>query len=104
MNELIRQQGSLTILDEDIQEQLIMLETRMKALKARSDELRAYILDEMEQKNIIKIETPELLISYIAATDRETFDSKTLREECPDIYDAYVKISRVKPSVRVKLR
>lgn len=58
----------------------------------------------MESKGIIKLDTDELTISYVAPTDRETLDTKALREELPDIYDTYVKISPVKSSIRIKLK
>ena len=58
----------------------------------------------MESKGIIKLDTDELTISYVAPTDRETLDTKALREELPDIYDTYAKISPVKSSIRIKLK
>ena len=58
----------------------------------------------MEQKNIIKIDTPELAITYVADTTKETFDSKLFREQNPDLFDAYVKITPVKSSIRIKIK
>jgi hypothetical protein len=74
-----------------------------KNIKAKQDELKQKILDEMESKGILSIKSPELTISYVAPTSRETFDSKSFRKDHPDLYDEYVSISLVKASVRMKV-
>ena len=38
-----------------------------------------------------------------AETERETFDSKQFKADMPELYDEYVKFSKVKPSVRIKV-
>ena len=73
-------------------------------VKKRESELKAMILEEMEKNGVIQIDSGDLLISYVPATDRESLDTKLLKEECPDVYNEYVKISEVKSSVRVKVR
>jgi predicted phage-related endonuclease len=62
------------------------------------------LLEEMKSKDIKKIETDDVIISYIDETERETLDSKKLREEYPDIYDECIKFTKVKASVRIKAR
>ena len=58
----------------------------------------------MEKRNIIKLETDDLSINYIASTDRETFDSKTFRAEHEDLYNEYIKMTPVKSSIRIKVK
>lgn len=58
----------------------------------------------MEQNGVVKIDTDEVLINYIPSTIRETFDSKAFEDDFPDLYDHYVKMSKVKPSVRIKVK
>lgn len=76
----------------------------IKALKEQEKRLNEALLAEMEAKGIVKVETDEILINYIAPTERETLDTKSLRSELPDIYDAYVRMNPVKASVRIKLK
>ena len=57
----------------------------------------------MEKNGIVKIESDDLRINYIAETTRETFDSKQFKADMPDLYAEYVKFSKVKPSVRIKV-
>lgn len=78
-------------------------ETQMKTIKEQYDNFKSALLNAMEQNGIIKLEAENLKISYIAETERETFDSKQFKADMPDLYDEYVKFSKVKPSVRIKV-
>lgn len=102
--ELINVYGEAAILDGTTAKHIAEFEKMAKEIKAKEDTLKAAILAEMESKGVIKLETDELNITYVAPTERETLETKTLREELPDIYDAYVKISPVKASIRIKLK
>ena len=104
MTELIAITEDGAILKRDTVEKIAEFERVAKDIKTKQDELKAAILAEMEDKGILKIETPEMVVSYVAETTRETLDSKALKEELPDIYDTYAKISPVKASIRIKIR
>jgi len=104
MDNLITINNDVAILDGAAANKIAEFERQVKEIKAKEDELKQAILAEMESKNIIKLDTDDLTISYVAPTTRETLDSKTLKEELPDIYDTYIKISPVKASVRIKLK
>jgi hypothetical protein len=92
------------VLNADIAYQIAHFERLMKSVKQREDNLRAEIQAAMEAHDIKKIDTDDITITYVPATDRETFDSKKFRADNPDMYDNYVKISHVKPNVRVKVK
>ena len=96
--------GNNLVLKEDISKQIAYLETIAKQVKEAQEEIKTGILKEMEEKNIIKLETNELIITYVAETYRESFDSKTLKSEDEELYNKYVKISPVKSSVRIKVK
>ena len=102
--DLITLNNDVAILDVEVSKKIAEFERQVKEIKAKEDELKQAILAEMESKNIIKLDTDALAITYVAPTTRETLDSKALKEELPDIYDTYVKISDVKASVRLKLK
>ncbi len=101
MNELITTNGELTA---ETSLKIAEFERQVKEIKKQEDELKKAILAEMENKGIIKLDTPDLAITYVAPTNRESLDTKALKEELPDIYDTYVKISPVKPSIRIRLK
>ena len=102
--DLIKLYGEAAILDGTTAKHIAEFERMANEIKAKEDALKKAILEEMESKGLIKLDTDELVISYVAPTDRETLDTKTLKEELPDIYDTYVKISPVKSSIRIKLK
>lgn len=104
MSELIKVDNGTVLLNEDVAKKIAEFELQMKYYKAQEDELKAAILAEMEAKNIIKLDNDFLTISYVAGSDRETLNSKQLRAELPDIYDAYVEIKPVKSSIRIKVK
>ena len=58
----------------------------------------------MEENGILKLETNAVAITYVAPTTRETLDTKELRKDFPEVYDAYAKISPVKASIRIKVK
>ena len=77
---------------------------RRRVIEEKEKALKQAILEEMEAKNILKIENDDLVLNYIAPTDRETFDSKSFKEDHQDMYDEYIKMTPVKSSVRIKLK
>ncbi len=83
---------------------IISLDESIRALTAELDEIKTKLFEEMEKNNIAKIETDEIVVSYIAPSTRESLDSKRLREELPEIYDEYAKISTIKASIRIKVK
>ena len=104
MNELIKVEKGTPLLDPLVAEKIVKFETAMKQLKKQEDELKDAILKEMEDKNIIKLDTDDLAITYVAGTDRETFDSKKFKEDHQDLYDEYIKMSSVKAQIRLKVK
>lgn len=102
--ELIKLSGDTAILDGETATKIAEVEKRVKDLKAKEDKLKKLILEEMETKGIIKLNTDVLSITYVAPTDRESLDSKKLREDLPNVYDAYINIKPVKSSIRIRLK
>lgn len=102
--ELIKVENEIGILDTEVSKKVAEFEKTLKEIKEKEEELKQNILTEMENKNILKLETDDLTITYIAPAERETFDSKKFREENSDLYDEYVKFSPVKSSIRVKVK
>lgn len=96
----IVENGSIT---KEATQMIVDLEKKAKEIKEAQDLLKAKLLEAMEQNEIKKIESEELTITYVAPTERESFDSKKFRDDNPDMYDDYVKFSKVKSSVRIKV-
>lgn len=102
--DLIKIENGIALLNPETSQKIAEFENQIKFLKEQEEILKQKILDEMKSNNIIKIDTKELAVTYVAETYRETFDSKLFKEQNPDLYDAYVKISPVKESIRIKVK
>jgi len=102
-NLIVKKEDNYQLADAIVSE-LKLIDEQEKRLKETKEELKQNILSEMESKNILKLETDDLTITYIAPAERETFDSKKFREENSDLYDEYVKFSPVKSSIRIKVK
>lgn len=104
MNELIKMNGDLAILDPETAAKIAEFERMAKEVKAKEDELKKQIITEMEAKGILKLDTGALTISYVAPTEKEMLDTKALREEMPDVFDSYIKFVPVKSSIRIRVK
>lgn len=104
MGQLIVVNDGVATLNAGVASAIAQFEAEMKRLKAQEEELKVAILREMEEHGLIKIDTPELTLTYVGETMRETFDTKRFKAENRDVYDEYVKLSPVKASVRVKVK
>lgn len=102
--EMIQVYKGEVMLTTEATNKIAELERTITELKKIQDDVKKAIIEEMEQKGVVKLDNDVVTITYIAPTDRETFDSKKFKEEQPDMYDEYVKISPVKASVRIKVK
>ena len=102
--ELIKIKNDLVTLDESVSKQIADFEKQIKELKEQEEEIKQAIIEQMELNDVIKFDTDELTITYIAPTERETFDSKLFKEEHQDLYDEYIKMTPVKSSIRIKVK
>lgn len=81
-------------LSEEIVKKLVKFE---KALKEA-------ILKSMEDNGILKLENDLLSITYVEATTRESFDSKSFKKDYEDLYNKYINLNLVKSSIRIKIK
>ena len=107
-NELIKQYEDNTKAILATEEQITGLihthQIQLKALQKQEIELKTAIKEAMEANNVKKFESDLLTITYIAPVDRTIVDSKRLRDEKPDLFNEYSKISKVSSSIRIKVK
>ena len=104
MNELIIKNENGLILNPEVSKQIAAFEMQAKLIKEAEDNLKALILAEMEKNGVVKLETSEIAITYVAETYRESFDSKALKADDESTYNKYIKISPIKSSIRIKVK
>lgn len=103
MGDLVRVENGIALLTPETAQKVADYERAIKRLKEQEDALKTAILREMEAYKVIKLESDDVTITYVAATERETFDAKALRAANPDLYDEYIRFTPVKASIRVKV-
>lgn len=104
MANIIERAGTDIIVPEEVCEKIISLEKQAKEIKRQQDSMKAEILDAMQKYGVVKLDNEFLKIALVPEHDAERFDSKKFKEENPDVYDLYAKISKVKPSIRITVK
>lgn len=104
MNDIIVKTDSGVVVTQEAVKMIAELEEQAKAIKDKQKEMQKVLCEAMEQYGVKKIDNDSFILTYVAEHDTERFDSKAFKEENPDIYDAYVKITKTSPSVRIKLK
>lgn len=80
------------------------IEEQKKAAEAQAVELRAAIMQAMEQNGITSFENDRIKLTYVAPTTRTAIDSAKLKKELPEVAEKYTKTSNVKASLRITLK
>lgn len=102
MNEIAFTKDNL--LPKSTENQITKIMKQLSDLKEAEKTLKESLLQEMEKRNIKKIDTPKLTITYIDATTKEDFDKKAFREAHKDLYDEYARITDVKAYVKIGVK
>lgn len=102
--ELIKIEGGIVEASEQLINEALEIKFLEEKLKAKKDALTLTLLEEMRDNEIKRIETPDVIISYVDESEREIIDSKKFRKDHPDMYDEYVRFSKVKASLRIKAK
>ena len=104
MNDIIKVEDGNAVMSMEFMTHMLSVKDQLKKLKEIDDANNEMLLEAMEKHHLIKFENDAILVNYIAPTDRETFNTKKFKEQCPDVYDAYCTMKPVKASVRVKAK
>ena len=105
MMELVKFENGQIVVAQEIINAIVEFEKQALEMKLKQDELKQKLLEAMEENNITNWETPngEIKVSYRKPSTRTTIDSTRLKNELPDIYEEYSKISKVKSSITMKV-
>lgn len=101
MNDIILVDNALSAeLSNDIAE----LERLAKDYEEKKKSVREQLKKAMEESGVVKIDDANLTITYIGETTQEKLDTKALKNELPDIYDAYCKITPKSAYIKVEVK
>ena len=85
-------------------DRLIWINEAINKLTAEQTAIKANILERMQQEQRDKVDTGVVLFTRKAGAVKNTFDTKTFKEDYKDLYDKYVKQSVGAEQLQVKVR
>lgn len=88
----------------EVVSELEKIERQMKELKQRSDELRSYMLEYMQQQNVGKFDSDTITITRKGSGFRSSIDSTKLKNEFADVYEKCVKFTTINESLLIKIK
>lgn len=80
------------------------LQEQLKELQATNAKVREAIKEAMEATGTKKFENENIVLTYIAPSERVGVDLDKFRTHHPDLAEKFKKITSVKSSVRIKLK
>ena len=99
MNELVKIENNEIIVDNEVVQQIIAFQKAKAKMDLMEKELKSSLKEAMEKVGLKKFIVSGLCASIKDATTRNSIDTKRLKEECPDIYEAYLKTTPVSSSI-----
>ncbi len=88
----------------DNEERLAALSAKIKELTAEYEAVKEEVLAQMEAHGDKSFDTGRVLITRVAAQERETFDSRKFREEHGALYGRYLRTTQTKETLKITLR
>lgn len=88
----------------EVESLIKQIEEQKKAAEAQAVELRAALMQAMEQNGITNFENERIKLTYVAPTTRTAIDSAKLKKELPEVAEKYTKTSNVKASLRITIK
>ena len=107
---VIFQQKQILIAENQLEvirecEQIIAeAEHKKKAAEEEMAAIKGAIMKAMEQNGVKSFENDNIKMTYIEGGTRTTVDTAKLKKEKPEIVEEYEKSSKVKPSLRIKIK
>lgn len=103
MNEMVKVENGQVIVAQEIVDKIIEFNKVKKEMEYQEKLLKEGLMEAMLQVGLEKFIINGLSAVIKKGTTRTTVDSKRLKEECPDIYEAYSKTSEVKSTLVITM-
>lgn len=99
-----KNQQQIAKLNREIEKAVGAQVAKKAELEEQNQNMRQAILEAMEANGVTKFDGDLITITYVAPTERTTFDSKRFQEERPKTYAKYTRKTPVKASIRLKVK
>lgn len=96
--------GALPATVSKVEDYLVSLSAEVEAKTKEMEEIKQGLCDLMLNCGVKQYDSARLRLTRVQPKPRVTFDSKSFKEDNPDLYSKYTKTSEVKPSVRITIK
>jgi hypothetical protein len=96
--------GQLPATVTEVEDSLVNRLNLLEELKEEISNIKGGLCDMMLAANIKQYSSEKIQLTTVTPKPRETFDTTRFKKEHPDLYTEYVKLSEVKPSVRITIK
>jgi len=104
MEQMVKYENGVMTIESAICQQIALFKQKALEIELLEKELKQKIKNCMEEHGVTEFENDYFKVSYRKASTRTTIDSKKLKEELPDIYEAYAKTSNVASSISLEVK
>lgn len=98
-NNVVTIENGNVVVAQKIINKIIEFNKTKKEMEYQEKLLKEGLMKAMQEVGKTKFIVNGLSATIKSGSIKTTVDSKRLKEECPDIYEAYSKTSEVKPSI-----
>lgn len=104
MGNLIIYEEGTPVLAKEAADKLADLQKASKQIEKSLADIKAKLQEEMKAANVIKIDMPQLVITYVPETTTERLDSKALKKDLPAIYNEYTTETKKAGYIKLTVR
>ena len=84
-----------------VEKMIAHYESKKKEFELKEQQMKDAIIKAMEENGVTKYESENLKITYTGAYQKQTLDTKALKQDQPELYKQYQKTTDVKASVKI---
>lgn len=103
MKDLVNLKDGKIVVAKDIVKKIVEFNKVKQEMEYQERLLKEGLMEAMQKVGIKNFCVDGLFASIKSGSTRTTIDSKRLKEECPEIFEAYSKTTEVKPSIVLKI-
>ena len=104
IKDLVANNQEILLIEKEVSKRIAVFEDNLKQLKAKEAQIKDAIKQAMEKNNVKKFENDLVSITYIAEMQRKILDTVKLKENEPQIFEKYLKVSNVGSSIRILIK
>ena len=102
--ELVRYENEKLVVAKDFTKKYAQFQKQVAKMDLEVKKVKEALKQVMEEHNLTGYEDDYIKVSYRKSSERATVDSKRLKNELPDIYLEYAKVSPVSSSVSIEAK